>query len=168
MSTPGSSVNFSPPSTGVQRACGNLRGLHLQAGRGRTDHASPGELRPGRRVERVVEMAVAGEQQIDRRFSADGLEHFGHGREVRPGRAPRRCESGGAAKEEFLRQARDVAVRENLLIPKREMHVGDRQPGDVDVIGRRFATASLRRMPRCKGSVYGEFDASRLKVPEPG
>ena len=62
MSTPGSSVNFSPPSTGVQRRAGIFAARICRQVVGEPMTRAPESFAQVRGVERMIEMAVAGEQ----------------------------------------------------------------------------------------------------------
>ena len=93
---------------------------------------APRELRPGRRVERVIEMAVSSEQQRDRCRAPERREHardFGH---VGPLRRARPRQAAAPTEELGLRNPGDVAVGQHACGAELIVDVGDRHPRDVD------------------------------------
>jgi hypothetical protein len=81
----------------------------------------------------MIEVAMTGEQQIDRGGAAHDIEHLFHGRYVRSERARGARKSAPATVECVLGYARDVPVDQDVLITDLKIHIGNRHPRHIDV-----------------------------------
>ena len=115
-----------------QRLDRHAFGLRLQARRLRSDDASARQLRPRRRVERVIPMAVPREQQVHPRRPAERIHHARDGCDVWRERPARLRIAAAAAEERILRKTGDVAVGHDIERSDLVIHVRDRHPRDVD------------------------------------